>query len=81
MDPVTAGMMSGGFGGLDMGGGSITPSSSATATNTGGTNTVGGTVFGNYNPPSTQSTVSSMVPWIVGGAVVLGAVFLLKGGK
>lgn len=53
----------------------------ATATNTGGTNTVGGTVFGNYNPPSTQSAASNMMPWVVVGVVVLGAVFMLKGGK
>ena len=63
-----------GFGGLDMGGGSIAPSSAAT--NTGGTNTVGGTVFGNYNAPSPQN----WVPWLIGGVVVLGAVFVLKKG-
>lgn len=64
----------GGFGGLDMGGGSIAPSSAAT--NTGGTNTVGGTVFGNYNPISKQS----LMPWVIGGVVLLGAVFVLKKG-
>ena len=53
----------------------------ATATNTGGTNTVGGAVFGNYNPAATTSTQQQWVPWIVGGVVVLGAVMLMKGGK
>jgi hypothetical protein len=63
-----------GFGGLDMGGGSIAPSSAAT--NTGGTNTVGGTVFGDYNASSTPT----WVPWLIGGVVVLGAVFVMKKG-
>ncbi|QRV22797.1 hypothetical protein [Marinomonas foliarum] len=64
-----------GFGGLDMGGGSIAPSSSAS--NKGGTNLVGGTVFGDYNPASEQD----LMPWVVGGVVLLlGAVFVLKKG-
>lgn len=75
MDPITAGVLGGG---LDMGGGSIAPSSSATATNTGGTNTVGGTVFGSYTAPSNGS---NLLPWLIGGAVVLGVVFMVKGGK
>lgn len=67
MDPMSA--MSGQGNSVDLG---------ATATNTGGTNTVGGTVFGNYTAPSNGS---NLLPWLIGGAVVLGVVFMVKGGK
>lgn len=53
----------------------------STASNQGGTNTVGGTVFGNYNPPSTVAAASNMMPWVVVGVVVLSAVFMMKGAK
>jgi hypothetical protein len=64
---------------MDMsGGGGYSADFGATATNTGGTNTVGGTVFGNYSaaPPT-----SSMIPLLVGGAVLLGVIFMMKGAK
>ncbi|MFD1384317.1 hypothetical protein ACFQ45_13140 [Rhodanobacter aciditrophus] len=83
MDPMTmaaASQMAGfDMGGLNMGGGSIAPSSSAS--NQGGTNTVGGAVFGNYNPAATTSAQQNWVPWVVGGAVALSAVLLMRGGK
>lgn len=60
------------------GGGGYSADFGATATNTGGTNTVGGTVFGNYTAPSTDS---NLLPWLIGGAVVLGVIFMVKGGK
>jgi hypothetical protein len=64
---------------MDMsGGGGYSADFGATATNTGGTNTVGGTVFGNYTAPSNGS---NLLPWLIGGAVVLGVVFMVKGGK
>jgi hypothetical protein len=65
---------------MDMGGGGgYSADFGATATNTGGTNTVGGTVFGNYS--AAPSAASSMVPLLVGGVVLLGVIFMMKGGK
>ncbi|WP_394183369.1 hypothetical protein [Marinomonas posidonica] len=64
-----------GIPGISSGGGDISPDLSATATNTGGTNSLGGFSFGNYNA-STNYT-----PYII-GAVVLGVLwYLLKGKK
>lgn len=70
MEPMSA--MSGQGNSVDLG---------ATATNTGGTNTVGGTVFGNYTPPSAANTVSNTLPLLIAGAVILGVFFMTKGGK
>jgi hypothetical protein len=65
---------------MDMsGGGGYSADFGATATNTGGTNTVGGTVFGNYS--AAPSATSSMIPLLVGGAVLLGVIFMMKGAK
>lgn len=63
-------------GGLSMGQGSSLDAGGHSSMQ-GGDNKVGGTSFGNY----TGAPKSNLVPWLVGGAVVLGAVFLLKGGK
>lgn len=79
MDPMTMSALSG-MSGLDMGGGSITPSSSAAATNTGGTNTVGGASFGGYTVNAPASTMEKYIPWLIGGVCVLGALYILKGG-
>lgn len=80
MDPMTMSALSG-MSGLDMGGGSITPSSSSAATNTGGTNMVGGTGFGGYtvnNAP--EPSLSQHIPLLVGCVCVLAALYILKGG-
>lgn len=64
---------------IDMsGGGGYSADFGATASNQGGTNTVGGTVFGDYAAPSNGS---NLLPWLIGGAVILGVVFMVKGGK
>lgn len=70
-----------GIPGISTGGGDINADWGATATNTGGTNALGGFSFGNYNPAASTSAQQSWVPWVVGGVVVIGAVMLLKGGK
>lgn len=70
------------MGPMDMsGGGGYSADFGATATATGGTNITGGTVFGNYNPAASTAAAQSWVPWAVVGAVVLGAVFMMKGAK
>lgn len=61
-------------GGLDMGGGSISPSSSASSSNKGGNNSLGGFSFGNYNK-------TDYTPFIIGGVVLFGLWYMTKGGK
>ncbi|WP_392385391.1 hypothetical protein [Marinomonas primoryensis] len=65
---------------MDMsGGGGYSADFGATATNTGGTNTVGGTVFGNYSAP--PSAASSMVPLLAVAIGLAGVFLMMKGGK
>lgn len=71
MDPITAGALSNG---LNMGGGSITPSSSASSSNKGGSNSLGGFQFGDYYASSSNYTT-----WAIIAGVVLVAYFLLRG--
>ncbi len=67
---------------MDMsGGGGYSADFGATATNTGGTNSVGGTVFGNYNPAASSAASQAWVPWAVVGVVVLGGLFMMTKGK
>lgn len=69
MDPLTMGSLAMGQGSsLDAGGSSSMQ---------GGDNKVGGTSFGNY----TAAPKTNWAPWIFGAVVVLGAVYVLKGGK
>jgi len=70
MEPMSA--MSGQGNSVDLG---------ATATNTGGTNSVGGNVFGNYNPAASSAASQAWVPWAVVGVVVLGGFFMMTKGK
>ncbi|RDL43715.1 hypothetical protein DN730_13290 [Marinomonas piezotolerans] len=61
--------------GISSGGGDISPDLSATATNTGGTNALGGFAFGNY------SKSKGVSPLLIGGVVVVALWFMFKGGK
>ncbi len=67
------------FGPINTGGGATDLSAKSSLTN--GDNKVGGTVFGNYNPAATVTAATGFMPWLIGGAVVLGALFIIKGGK
>jgi len=72
VDPLTASALGGG---LNTGGGSISPSSSASSSNRGGNNSLGGFSFGNYSPSKGVS------PWLIGAVVVIGLWLMFKGGK
>lgn len=63
------------FGAISTGGGSITPDLSATATNSGGTNSLGGFSFGDYSPST------SYTPYIIAAVVIAVAWYMLKGKK
>lgn len=64
--------MGGGFG-LSTGGGAVTPSSSASSENKGGTNSLGGFRFGNYNASKDYT------PWIIAAAAVAVVWYMTKG--
>jgi len=65
--------------GMSTGGGSVEMGSEAA--NKGGTNSLGGFVFGDYSPAESGSSVGVWMPWVVLGACVIGGLFILKGGK
>ena len=61
--------------GISSGGGDISPDLSATATNTGGTNSLGNFAFGNYKQSKGVS------PLLIGVVVVVALWLMFKGGK
>lgn len=61
--------------GISSGGGDINPDLSATATNTGGTNSLGGFSFGNY------SKSKGVSPVLIALVVVVALWLVFKGGK
>ncbi|RCX07050.1 LPXTG cell wall anchor domain-containing protein [Marinomonas foliarum] len=63
------------LGSLSTGGGDVSADLGATATNTGGTNALGGFSFGSYN----EST--NYTPYIIGAVVLAGVWYLFKGRK
>jgi hypothetical protein len=74
MAAAGAGALTGGMGGVDTGGGSISPSSSASSSNKGGNNSLGGFGFGDYN--KTDYTL-----YIIIGVAVVGGFLLMRSGK
>ncbi|MBJ7539252.1 hypothetical protein [Marinomonas transparens] len=70
-----ASQLAGGVGGVDTGGGGISPSSSASSSNKGGNNSLGGFSFGGYNDSPNYT------PYIIGAVVLAVLWFMMKGKK